>query len=164
MRRAQWSNRIFSHVLGRPQPHPDPMRFRNHGLLVERRSGLRPGARLGEPDGGPRCWSPSAPAWKLPLGTTYVWFMVTSMGASLAADRAWGPTAPSTAWPVCWNVIGWLALTAVGAFVASGFVALLIHYGGIWTAVVLFPVAMVFLYLSHRPRHTHPLVRAGRRR
>ena len=99
---------------------------------------------------------------KLPLSTTYVSFMV-AMGASLA-DRAWGAESAEYRVAGVLNVIGGWLLTAVGAFVASGFVALLIHYGGIWTAVVLFLVAMVFLYLSHRPGHTHPLVRAGRRR
>ncbi|HPF68672.1 MAG TPA: inorganic phosphate transporter, partial [Flavobacteriales bacterium] len=34
VRRAQWSNRIFSHVLGRRNRILIRMRFRNHGLLV----------------------------------------------------------------------------------------------------------------------------------
>ena len=161
VRRAQWSNRIFSHVLGRRNRILIRMRFRNHGLLV---------------DGGPAFDLVRASVnlmvasvliaigtnLKLPLSTTYVSFMV-AMGASLA-DRAWGAESAEYRVAGVLNVIGGWLLTAVGAFVASGFVALLIHYGGIWTAVVLFLVAMVFLYLSHRPGHTHPLVRAGRRR
>lgn len=89
-----------------------------------------------------------ASSLKLPLSTTYVSFMV-AMGTSLA-DRAWG--AHSAAYRVAGvvNVIGGWFLTAIIAFTASGFIALLIYFGGNWVALGLFVVAVAALINSNR--------------
>jgi len=91
-----------------------------------------------------------ASSLKLPLSTTYVSFMV-AMGASLA-DRAWGEgSAPYRVAGVV-NVIGGWFLTALGAFLAAGVVALCIYFGGFWVAIILFFVAFFFLIRSNLPK------------
>lgn len=91
-----------------------------------------------------------ASSLKLPLSTTYVSFMV-AMGASLA-DRAWGEgSAPYRVAGVI-NVIGGWFLTALGAFVSAGIVALCIYFGGFWVAMILFLVAFGFLIRSNWPK------------
>ncbi len=88
-----------------------------------------------------------ASSLKLPLSTTYVSFMV-AMGASLA-DKAWGAgSAPYRVAGVV-NVIGGWFLTAAGAFTASAIVALIIFYGGNYTALALFAIAIVVLIRSN---------------
>lgn len=91
-----------------------------------------------------------ASSLKLPLSTTYVSFMV-AMGASLA-DRAWGSgSAPYRIAGVV-NVIGGWFLTAFGAFMAAGIVALCIYFGGFWVALILFFVAFFILAKSNLKR------------
>jgi len=91
-----------------------------------------------------------ASSLKLPLSTTYVSFMV-AMGASLA-DRAWGAESAPYRVAGVFNVIGGWFLTALGAFTASGIVALCIYYGGNWVAIALFFVAMLVLAKTNLPR------------
>ncbi len=91
-----------------------------------------------------------ASSLKLPLSTTYVSFMV-AMGSSLA-DRAWGSgSAPQRVAGVL-NVIGGWFMTAAGAFLAAGLMALLIYYGGPYLALVLFLIALVVLIRSNLPK------------
>lgn len=91
-----------------------------------------------------------ASSLKLPLSTTYVSFMV-AMGASLA-DRAWGDgNAPYRVAGVI-NVIGGWFLTAMGAFTASGLIALLIYFGGFWMALLLVLIAFFILIKTNMPR------------
>lgn len=91
-----------------------------------------------------------ASSLKLPLSTTYVSFMV-AMGASLA-DRAWGANSAPYRIAGVFNVIGGWFLTAIGAFTASGIVALCIYFGGTWVAVLLFTLAMFILIRTNMPR------------
>ena len=72
-----------------------------------------------------------ATSMKLPLSTTYVTFMV-AMGTSLA-DRAWGSDSAVYRVAGVLNVIGGWFGTAIGAFIASGIVVLLIK----WNPVVV---------------------------
>ncbi|MEM9053038.1 MAG: inorganic phosphate transporter [Bacteroidota bacterium] len=91
-----------------------------------------------------------ASSLKLPLSTTYVSFMV-AMGASLA-DRAWGEgSAPYRVAGVI-NVIGGWFLTAIGAFTASGIVALIIYFGGFWVAMAMFVIAFGLLVRNNLPK------------
>jgi len=91
-----------------------------------------------------------ASSLKLPLSTTYVSFMV-AMGASLA-DRAWGEgSAPYRVAGVVSVIGGWF-LTALGAFLASGLVALLIYFGGFWVALTLFIGAFSLLIKNNLSR------------
>ncbi len=90
-----------------------------------------------------------ASSMKLPLSTTYVSFMV-AMGSSLA-DRAWGSgSAPHRVAGVLNVIAGWF-LTAAGAFIGAGLIALLIYFGGPWIAAVLFGIAIIVLIRSNLP-------------
>lgn len=91
-----------------------------------------------------------ASSMKLPLSTTYVSFMV-AMGASLA-DRAWGAGSAPYRVAGVFNVIGGWFLTALGAFTASGIIALCIYYGGTWVAITLFAIAMIILAKTNLPK------------
>jgi len=91
-----------------------------------------------------------ASSLKLPLSTTYVSFMV-AMGASLA-DRAWGAQSAPYRVAGVFNVIGGWFLTALGAFTASGIVALCIYYGGTGVAIALFAVAIFILARTNLPK------------
>ena len=91
-----------------------------------------------------------ATSMKLPLSTTYVTFMV-AMGTSLA-DRAWGSESAVYRVAGVLNVIGGWFFTALMAFIASGFVAYLIHLGGATMIAVLLLVAVLLLsrnYIKH---------------
>jgi len=89
-----------------------------------------------------------ATSMKLPLSTTYVTFMV-AMGTSLA-DRAWGRESAVYRVAGVLNVIaGWFG-TALGAFVAAGFVVFLIN----WNSMVMIPILLlltaILLYRNYR--------------
>jgi len=96
-----------------------------------------------------------ATSMKLPLSTTYVTFMV-AMGTSLA-DRAWGRESAVYRVAGVLNVIaGWFG-TAIGAFIAAGFVVLLIS----WNSKVMIPILLLLTaillyrnYKSHREKST----------
>jgi len=92
-----------------------------------------------------------ATSMKLPLSTTYVTFMV-AMGTSLA-DRAWGSESAVYRVAGVFNVIGGWFGTAIGAFVASGIVVLLIN----WNPPVVIPILLIITgillyknYKSHK--------------
>ena len=74
---------------------------------------------------------------KLPLSTTYVTFMV-AMGTSLA-DRAWGRDSAVYRITGVLSVIGGWFITAGAAFTFCFFVALVLHYGGNISIIVLMP-------------------------
>lgn len=84
---------------------------------------------------------------KLPLSTTYVTFMV-AMGTSLA-DRAWGRDSAVYRITGVLSVIGGWFITAGAAFTICFFVALLLHYGGNISIVVLIALAVFILIRSH---------------
>ena len=96
-----------------------------------------------------------ATSMKLPLSTTYVTFMV-AMGTSLA-DRAWGSESAVYRVAGVLNVIaGWFG-TAIGAFIAAGFVVFLIN----WNPSVMIPILLLLTaillyrnYRSHRKKST----------
>ncbi len=91
-----------------------------------------------------------ASSLRLPLSTTYVSFMV-AMGTSLA-DRAWGSgSAPYRVAGVL-NVIGGWFLTALGAFVGAGLIAVVIYFGGFWVTLLLFLIAFGLLIKSNFPK------------
>lgn len=92
---------------------------------------------------------------KLPLSTTYVTFMV-AMGTSLS-DRAWGAGTAEYRVAGVLNVIGGWLLTALGAFVMAATLALLIHFGGSWSGVVLFVVVAAIIIRSHLPRRARTM-------
>jgi phosphate/sulfate permease len=89
-----------------------------------------------------------ATSMKLPLSTTYVTFMV-AMGTSFA-DRAWGRESAVYSVAGVLNVIGGWFGTAIGAFVAAGFVVFLIQ----WNAMVMTPILLlltgVLLYKNYK--------------
>jgi phosphate/sulfate permease len=92
-----------------------------------------------------------ATSMKLPLSTTYVTFMV-AMGTSFA-DRAWGRESAVYRVAGVLNVIGGWFGTAIGAFVAAGFVVFLIQ----WTPSVMTPILLLLTgillyknYISHK--------------
>lgn len=78
-----------------------------------------------------------ATSMKLPLSTTYVTFMV-AMGTSFA-DRAWGRESAVYRVAGVLNVIGGWFGTAIGAFIASGIVVLLIN----WNPSVITPIFLL---------------------
>lgn len=99
-----------------------------------------------------------ATSMKLPLSTTYVTFMV-AMGTSLA-DRAWGRESAVYRVAGVLNVIGGWFGTAIGAFVAAGFVVFLIN----WNPSVMIPILLLLTgillyrnYRSHRDKSTKPI-------
>ncbi|MBT8265282.1 MAG: inorganic phosphate transporter [Bacteroidia bacterium] len=89
-----------------------------------------------------------ATSMKLPLSTTYVTFMV-AMGTSLA-DRAWGRESAVYRVAGVLNVIGGWFGTAIGAFIAAGFVVFLIN----WNSEVMIPILLlltgILLYRNYR--------------
>ncbi|MCJ7467414.1 MAG: inorganic phosphate transporter, partial [Maribacter sp.] len=84
-----------------------------------------------------------ATSMKLPLSTTYVTFMV-AMGSSLA-DRAWGPESAVYRVAGVLNVIGGWFFTALSAFLAAAFIAIIIFYGGFYAIVFLLIFAFVLI-------------------
>ena len=87
-----------------------------------------------------------ATSLKLPLSTTYVCFMV-AMGSSLA-DRAWGrESAVYRISGVMTVVAGWF-VTALGGFLISLVVGLVLIYGGTVSFVVVTVLCTWFLYRS----------------
>ncbi len=92
-----------------------------------------------------------ATSMKLPLSTTYVTFMV-AMGTSFA-DRAWGRESAVYRVAGVLNVIGGWFGTALGAFLAAGFVVFLIQ----WNPKVMTPILLLITagllvrnYLAHK--------------
>ncbi len=88
---------------------------------------------------------------ELPLSTTYVTFMV-SMGTSLA-DKAWGRESAVYRMSGVFTVVGGWFLTAIIALIVSMLFALLVNWGGIVAAILLFAFAVFVLvrtFLSHR--------------
>ncbi|WP_299121893.1 inorganic phosphate transporter [uncultured Winogradskyella sp.] len=89
-----------------------------------------------------------ATSMKLPLSTTYVTFMV-AMGTSLA-DRAWGRESAVYRVAGVLNVIGGWFGTAIGAFIAAGFVVFLIN----WNPSVMIPILLlltgILLYRNYK--------------
>lgn len=83
---------------------------------------------------------------KLPLSTTYVTFMV-AMGSSLA-DRAWGRDSAVFRITGVLSVIGGWFLTAGAAFTICFFVALVIHFGGLFAIIGLIGVGAFTLIRS----------------
>ena len=83
---------------------------------------------------------------KLPLSTTYVTFMV-AMGTSLA-DRAWGRDSAVYRITGVLSVIGGWFITAGAAFTICFFVALVLHYGGNISIIVLIALAVFTLIRS----------------
>ncbi len=86
-------------------------------------------------------------SYKLPLSTTYVTFMV-AMGTALA-DRAWGRESSVSRLTGVISVIGGWFITAGGAFLISGTVALIMYYGGFIAMVALIALAIFLLFSSH---------------
>ena len=94
-----------------------------------------------------------ATAMKLPLSTTYVTFMV-AMGTSLA-DKAWGRESAVYRVAGVLNVIGGWFFTAIGAFIAAGIVAFLIHLNKEIMIPILLLITVFLLvrnYLSHKKK------------
>ena len=89
-----------------------------------------------------------ATSMKLPLSTTYVTFMV-AMGTSLA-DRAWGSESAVYRVAGVFNVIGGWFGTAIGAFVASGIVVLLINWNPPIVIPILLIITAVLLYKNYK--------------
>ena len=89
-----------------------------------------------------------ATSMKLPLSTTYVTFMV-AMGTSLA-DRAWGSESAVYRVAGVFNVIGGWFGTAMGAFVASGIVVLLINWNPPIVIPILLIITGVLLYKNYK--------------
>ncbi len=94
-----------------------------------------------------------ATSYKLPLSTTYVTFMV-AMGTSLA-DRAWGSESAVYRVAGVLNVIGGWFGTAIIAFIASGVILSIIHFGkGTAIAVLLFVAILILArnYISYNKK------------
>ncbi|WP_452601502.1 anion permease [Pontimicrobium sp. MEBiC06410] len=92
-----------------------------------------------------------ATSLKLPLSTTYVTFMV-AMGTSFA-DRAWGRESAVYRVAGVLNVIGGWFGTAIGAFVAAGFVVFLVQANPKVMTPILLLLTVILLvrnYLSHK--------------
>ena len=100
-----------------------------------------------------------ATSLKLPLSTTYVTFMV-AMGTSLA-DKAWGRDSAVYRISGVITVIGGWFFTAFSAFTAAFILAFLIHFGGLFTIVLLI-IAIVLLviksYKIHQKREREKVV------
>lgn len=91
-----------------------------------------------------------ATSMKLPLSTTYVTFMV-AMGTSFA-DRAWGRESAVYRVAGVLNVIGGWFGTAIGAFIAAGFVVFIIQ----WNPSVMTPILLLLTgILLYRNYKTH---------
>lgn len=90
-------------------------------------------------------------AYKLPLSTTYVTFMV-AMSTSFA-DKAWGrESAVYRVSGVLTVIAGWF-LTAFLAFTSTSILALLMYYGGL-TVTILIVVGAMFLIIRSNILHT----------
>ena len=85
---------------------------------------------------------------RLPLSTTFVTFMV-AMGTSLA-DKAWGRESAVFRITGVISVIGGWFLTAGVAFIGTGIIVLIMHYGGAWTMFALAIVTVLLLIRSNR--------------
>ncbi len=83
-------------------------------------------------------------AYKLPLSTTYVTFMV-AMGSSLA-DRAWSRESAVYRVTGVISVIGGWFITAGASFVVAGLIGLLFYYGG-FIAMIVGMVAVVIMLI-----------------
>jgi phosphate/sulfate permease len=93
-----------------------------------------------------------ATAYKLPLSTTYVTFMV-AMGTSFA-DQAWGrETAVYRVTGVLTVIGGWF-LTALIAFTFAGLFAAVIFYGGGFGVLLLVALAGALIWNAHRKHRT----------
>lgn len=79
-------------------------------------------------------------AYKLPLSTTYVTFMVAM--ATSFSDRAWGRESAVYRVSGVMTVIGGWFLTAFIAIVISGLIAFVLYLGGIYTALILGLIAV----------------------
>ncbi len=86
-------------------------------------------------------------SYKLPLSTTYVTFMV-AMGTALA-DRAWGRESSVSRLTGVISVVGGWFVTAAGAFIIAGTIALLMYYGGFIAMGLLIALAIFLLFSSH---------------
>ncbi len=88
-----------------------------------------------------------ATAYKLPLSTTYVTFMVAM--ATSFADKSWGrDSAVYRVNGVLTVIAGWI-FTAFIAITFSGTISLIIYYGGIWTIVFLLIFVMFIIIRSN---------------
>jgi hypothetical protein len=87
-------------------------------------------------------------AFKLPLSTIYVTFMVF-MGTSLA-DGAWGRESAVYRVSGVLSVVGGWFFTAFSAFTASFVIASIFYYGGTPAIVVVLGVAGFVMYHTHR--------------
>ncbi len=86
-------------------------------------------------------------AYKLPLSTTYVTFMV-AMSTSFA-DKAWGrESAVYRVSGVLTVIAGWF-LTAFLAFTSTSILALLMYYGGLTVTILIVVGAMFFIIRSN---------------
>ena len=88
-----------------------------------------------------------ATTMKLPLSTTYVTFMV-AMGTSFA-DKAWGRESAVYRVAGVLNVIGGWFGTALGAFIASGIVVLLISMNPAVVIPIFLILTAVILYRNY---------------
>ncbi len=86
-------------------------------------------------------------SYKLPLSTTYVTFMV-AMGTALA-DRAWGRESSVSRLTGVMSVVGGWFVTAAGAFLISGTLALIMYYGGFIAMALLIVLAIFLLFSNH---------------
>ena len=95
-----------------------------------------------------------ATSLKLPLSTTYVCFMV-AMGSSLA-DRAWGrESAVYRISGVMTVIAGWF-VTALGGFLISFIVGLVLIYGGTVTVIVVTVLCGWIVFRNCFPKRTNP--------
>lgn len=86
-------------------------------------------------------------AYKLPLSTTYVTFMV-AMSTSFA-DKAWGrESAVYRVSGVLTVIAGWF-LTAFLAFTSTSILSLMMYYGGLTVTVIIVVGAMFFIIRSN---------------
>lgn len=92
-------------------------------------------------------------AYKLPLSTTYVTFIV-AMAAALP-DKAWGRDSAVYRVSGVLTVVGGWFLTAFSAAFFSFLIATILFYGGIYALVALFALTLYILYknsMSHKKR------------
>lgn len=86
-------------------------------------------------------------AYKLPLSTTYVTFMV-AMSTSFS-DRAWGrESAVYRVSGVLTVITGWF-LTAFLAFTSTGILSLLMYYGGLPVTIIIVALALFLVVRSN---------------
>ncbi|WP_155890794.1 inorganic phosphate transporter, partial [Desulfuromonas sp. TF] len=93
-----------------------------------------------------------ATAYKLPLSTTYVTFMV-AMGTSFA-DQAWGRETAVYRITGVLTVIGGWFLTALIAFTFAGLFAAVIFYGEGFGVLLLLALAGALIWNAHRRHRT----------